>query len=337
MEMTGALLALPGWELTTLMPGIRFDDQYPMLRKVAGMSDAAFRLHTAAIFWCAWNDTGGFVPEEDLDLVCAQVRDPARFAAECVRRGAWHMADQACGSDDCPEPRDEDGWVIHDYLIYPAGDEMEVTEKKSSGGKWGNHKRWHEQRGITDPECQWCTPSVSESDSDRIPMSESDRSANPSRSKSKSDLSLVDVGNQSSVRNARGSWIESPLAAEVARVADSFAQDPDDDDLLKVVIDSIHHKTRQVITAVRARSIAAEIFGSAKGRVGNRVRYAQKAIQAEQDPVGRWITAEPAPEPEPAPPCGKCNPSRHLEDPVTGADLGRCPDCHPSITRSEAS
>lgn len=299
MEMTGALLALPGWDLT-LMPGIRFDDQYPTLRKVAGLSDAAFRLHTAAIFWCAWNDTDGFVPEDDLDLVCAQVRDPARFAAECVRRGAWHMADQACATADCPEPRDEPGWVIHDWRIYPAGDDMEVTEKKSSGGKWGNHKRWHEGRGKADPECPWCAPSVSESESDRIPISDTDRSANPSRSKSKSDLSLVDVGDQSSARNARGDWIPSPIL-RVAKLADDWAQDPDDDDLLKVVIDSIHHKTRQVITAGRARSIAAEIFGNAKGRVGNRPGYVQTSILKEPDPAGRWGLADDKPRPVTSP------------------------------------
>lgn len=71
------------------MPWVRFDDQYPIHRKVAGLSDAAFRLHSAAIFWSARNGTDGFVPQDDLDQVCARVRDPARFAAECVKRGLW--------------------------------------------------------------------------------------------------------------------------------------------------------------------------------------------------------------------------------------------------------
>ena len=34
--------------------------------------------------------------------------------------------------------------------------------------------------------------------------------------------------------------------------------------------------------------------------------------------------------------CGKCSPSRRREDPVTGADLGPCPDCHPSTVRESA-
>lgn len=34
--------------------------------------------------------------------------------------------------------------------------------------------------------------------------------------------------------------------------------------------------------------------------------------------------------------CGKCNPSRRLEDPITRDDLGPCPDCHPSTVRESA-
>ena len=88
------------------MPWVRFDDQYPIHRKAAGLTDPAFRLHTAAIFFCARNGTDGFVLEEDLDLVCAQVRTPERFAAECVKRGAWHVANHSCKSQNCPAPRE---------------------------------------------------------------------------------------------------------------------------------------------------------------------------------------------------------------------------------------
>jgi hypothetical protein len=34
--------------------------------------------------------------------------------------------------------------------------------------------------------------------------------------------------------------------------------------------------------------------------------------------------------------CGFCNPSRRMEDPVTGNDLGACPACHPSTVRESA-
>jgi hypothetical protein len=145
------------------MPWVRYDDQYPIHRKVAGLSDAAFRLNTAAIFWCSRNGTDGFLPEEDLDQVCAQVRDPARFAIECVKRGTWHDAAYSCTSDDCPGPREGPGWVIHDYLYYqPTKDEADSAKKKqqeqkSSGGKLGNHRRWHTgPEGKPNAECPWC-------------------------------------------------------------------------------------------------------------------------------------------------------------------------------------
>lgn len=96
------------------MPWVRFDDHFPVNRKVDGLSDTAFRLHVSAIFWCARNLTDGVVPEEDLDLVTARVRAPARFGTELVRRGLWHEAGTHCESPHCP-PSGPDGWVIHDY------------------------------------------------------------------------------------------------------------------------------------------------------------------------------------------------------------------------------
>ena len=45
---------------------LRFDDQFPIHRKVSGLSDAAFRLHVEAIFWCDRNLTDGFIREPRL-------------------------------------------------------------------------------------------------------------------------------------------------------------------------------------------------------------------------------------------------------------------------------
>lgn len=247
------------------MPWVRFDDQYPIHRKVAGLSDTAFRLHSAAIFWCSRNGTDGFVPEEDLDQVCAQVRAPAKFASECVRRGTWHDAAYACASEDCPGPREGNGWVIHDYLEYqPTKDEAETAkresqEKKSSGGKLGNHRRWHTARGITDPECPWC-PSVS----DRSPIGGSDRlPIAPSRP----DLSLVSVDNQSADRNARG--------------------DPDFDVILKTIIETIYDRTSRVIDATWAARVREHILGARS--VGDPVAYVRTAIETEPDPQTRFL------------------------------------------------
>lgn len=134
------------------MPWVRFDDTFSVHRKVEGLSDAAFRLHISAVFWCARNLTDGFVPEEDLELVTARVRTPGPFAAELVRRGLWHPVETVtrngdsdvtrnahvedykidCDSTDCPAPEGP-GWVIHDYLEFqPSKDKVREDQSKNA-------------------------------------------------------------------------------------------------------------------------------------------------------------------------------------------------------------
>ena len=140
------------------MPWVRFDDQYPIHRKIAKLSDPAFRLHVAAIAWCARNLTDGIVPLDELDDVCAQVRAPERFATELADRkvGVWHPADYDCPSRHCAAPaHDEDGkpvegWVIHDYLEYqPSRSKvLHVRAVRKVAGEQGG-KRSGESRRST--------------------------------------------------------------------------------------------------------------------------------------------------------------------------------------------
>ena len=128
------------------MPWVRFDDQFPIHRKVDGLSDAAFRLHTSAIFWSARNLTDGFVSEEDLGGVTARVRTPARFAAECVRKEDWHDSRHPCPSEKCPAPVDDSypqGWVIHDYWEYQPTKEQVVKDRQASAKR---QAKWREAR-----------------------------------------------------------------------------------------------------------------------------------------------------------------------------------------------
>ena len=125
------------------MPWVRFDDQYPIHRKVDGLSDAAFRLHTSAVFWCARNLTDGFVSREDLGGVTARVRTPERFASECVKRGTWHDAREPCPSLKCPQPVDQDGWRIHDYLDYQPSREQVKRDREASAKRQAN---WRARR-----------------------------------------------------------------------------------------------------------------------------------------------------------------------------------------------
>lgn len=162
------------------MPWVRFDDQYPIHRKVDGLSDAAFRLHTSAIFWSARNLTDGFVSREDLDGVSARVRTPERFAAECVKRDVWHDARWPCPSEKCPGPVDGDGWIIHDYW------EFQFTKEQVLQQREANRHRQKQYRANHNGSSNGVTEAVTKS--------------TPSRPV----ISVVDVVNQAPRRNARG-------------------------------------------------------------------------------------------------------------------------------------
>jgi hypothetical protein len=99
------------------MPWVRFDDQYPIHRKVKPLSDSEMRFHIEAIFWCARNLTDGFVPAEDASDVSA-VRRPHKVIPCLVARGLLHEAGHVCQSPKCPPSPGGDGWMIHDYLDY---------------------------------------------------------------------------------------------------------------------------------------------------------------------------------------------------------------------------
>lgn len=101
------------------MPWVRFDDQFPIHRKVDSLSDPAFRLHVSAIFWSARNLTDGYVPEIDLDAASPRtMQRPSKFVSELVRRGAW--------------AKSQDGWQIHDYLDYQPSKVRVVEDRKKN-------------------------------------------------------------------------------------------------------------------------------------------------------------------------------------------------------------
>jgi hypothetical protein len=121
-------------------------------------------------------------------------------------------------------------------------------------------------------------------------------------------LSLADVDNQSSVRNARAT----------------------DDPVIQAIQQTIYAVTDRAIDALWAGQIRTLIAGLAKdGDLGP--AYFEKAIRNDPDPVKRFLGHNPPP-----PWCGECTPYRRLEDPETGADAGQCPRCHPSLRKEPA-
>lgn len=99
------------------MPWVKLDDRFPSHRKVALLSDRAFRLHVSAICWCAENLTDGRIGDRELPLV-AHIRGIKATAKQLEEAGVWDRTD--------------DGWMIHDYLDYNPSREQVLLERKKN-------------------------------------------------------------------------------------------------------------------------------------------------------------------------------------------------------------
>lgn len=73
----------------------------------------------------------------------------------------------------------ETSLTLHDWWEY-SGQLMESRRQAQEGGKFGNHKRWHQDRGVVDPTCSFCR--VVESPPESPPDEEKNRP--PSRPES---------------------------------------------------------------------------------------------------------------------------------------------------------
>lgn len=81
------------------------------------------------------------------------------------------------------------------------------------------------------------------------------------------------------------------LVDPVDHLSRRYAPAREDDDLLKTVIDSVHERTHQVISADRAADIAEEILTGRRPK--NPRAYVLIAILREKDPFGRFIATRP--------------------------------------------
>lgn len=124
---------------------VNIDEHFPIHRKVARLTDQAFRLYVSAICWASRNQTDGALSPVDLPHVAPGMRRRERAVTELVDAGLLIETGSL-------------GWVIHDYLEWQPSRTVRraMDEQKSASGQLGNHRRWHEQRGIRDPDCKHC-------------------------------------------------------------------------------------------------------------------------------------------------------------------------------------
>jgi hypothetical protein len=97
-------------------------------------------LYIRALAYAKGSRTGGFVSDYDLDVVGIGLRANKLNAKRLVDVGLWE--------------RVSDGWRIRSWERWNASEQI-----VSAGGKLGNHKRWHLERGQYDPECEHCVAS----------------------------------------------------------------------------------------------------------------------------------------------------------------------------------
>lgn len=99
------------------MPWVKIDDRFPSHRKIALLSDRAFRLHVSAICWCSENLTDGRITDRELKLI-AHIRGLKATAKQLEDAGLWDRTD--------------DGWVIHDFLDYNPSRTQVLAERKKN-------------------------------------------------------------------------------------------------------------------------------------------------------------------------------------------------------------
>jgi hypothetical protein len=152
-----------------LMTWFKVDDKLHAHRKARKAGKAALGIWVAGS-WCMDNDSDGFVPADILRAWGGTGTDAKRL----VDAGLW-VTDEHEG---------ESGWRFHDWSQFqPSAAVMAAWRAaESEAGRRGNHKRWHADRGISDPDCDYCyqvPDRPPDQEPDRVDVGSSIGSASP--------------------------------------------------------------------------------------------------------------------------------------------------------------
>lgn len=106
------------------MPYATFDDNFADHPKVAGLSDAAFRLHVAGILYCSRQMSDGLIPAAEVPRLVRRPRRPA--IDELLDRGLWvSILDGA--------------YAIHDYLDWNDSREKILKRRAAAAERKRRH------------------------------------------------------------------------------------------------------------------------------------------------------------------------------------------------------
>ena len=114
-------------------------------------------LFIRALAYCKASKTDGRVPDYDLPVVAVGLRNATKSAAALVKHGLWEIT--------------EDGWYVRSWLKWnkPVKVEQEFHQQQSEHGARGNHQRWHVDKGVFDPDCEFCPDVEANREGDRVP------------------------------------------------------------------------------------------------------------------------------------------------------------------------
>lgn len=107
------------------MPWVRVDDRFPSHRKVAPLSDRAFRLYVSALCWCSENLTEGVILDAQLKFV-ARVRNMTATARELEAADLWERIDG--------------GWLVHDFLEYNPDRRRVEADRAANAARQQAHR-----------------------------------------------------------------------------------------------------------------------------------------------------------------------------------------------------
>ncbi len=125
------------------MPWFKVDDKLHDHRKSRKAGKSAMGVWVLAGSWSMDNDTDGFIPCDVLAR-WGTVADARRLIDAGLWREATHKGEQ--------------GWRFHDWSRFQPSAAVTAAKRaaEAEAGIRGNHKRWHADRGLTDPDCEYC-------------------------------------------------------------------------------------------------------------------------------------------------------------------------------------
>lgn len=110
------------------MPYLNLDDNYPDHPKVEALSDTAYRLHGAAMFYAAKFGLDGYLTQGQ--IVGRRGYRPSTLR-ELIAGDLLHDKGDGCGTKTCPVGR-PGAYLLHDFL------------------QWNKPKEWWDQKRIDD-------------------------------------------------------------------------------------------------------------------------------------------------------------------------------------------